>query len=691
MTSRQASPATGLPHSRRRSAAALLVVLGAVLALLLGGAGTASAHAALISTDPGQDAVVATAPSRIVLTFSEGVTLSDDSLQVYDPAGKQVEQGPPGHVDGKGSTAAVQLRGGLAQGTYTVSWRAVSEDSHPVSGAFTFSIGTKSETAVPAGVSRQGGGSTAVGALYGTARAVAYGAFALLVGSAAFLLLCWPRGVSARPVQRLLMTGWGGLLLSTVAVVLLRGPYEKGSGLADAFDLTLVRATLDERLGTALAARLLLLAAAGVFLSLLVGQLGQDGEARREAPSAEKQADPADPEEAELRRLERRAAARPERDIRLGLGAAGLLLALALAATWAGADHAAVGIQAGLALPLDILHLVAMAVWLGGLVTLLVGLGIPRERGGVGAAAVGVFSRTAFCCVAVLVATGVYQSWRGLGSWSALVDTGYGRLLLIKVGFVGVMLGIAWFSRAWTARLLAAAPRAGAESKAEVAAAVVPDRSEQSATTDPGDLPKDPKRQAQLKRQRALRAAAAERRASADSLARERAAGNERPRLRRSVLAEAAVAVAVLAVTTLLTNSAPGRNAQTSAAPGVTAPAPAPAQPVSLAVSYDTGGSGPGAKGTAAISLDPARTGRNEMHVLLTDSTGAPVDVPELRIAFDLPAKNLGPLKATLQKVDTGHWSAEAQLPMAGDWQLSLTVRSSDIDEVTQTAPVRIG
>lgn len=71
------------------------------------------------------------------------------------------------------------------------------------------------------------------------------------------------------------MTGWVALLVSTVAVLMLRGPYERGSGVGQAFDLSLVRATLDERIGTALAARLLLLAASGVFLSLLVGQLGQ--------------------------------------------------------------------------------------------------------------------------------------------------------------------------------------------------------------------------------------------------------------------------------------------------------------------------------------------------------------------------------------------------------------------------------
>jgi copper transport protein len=699
----------GTRRDARRPVSALLVVLGAVLALLLGGAGSASAHAALVSTTPGQDAVVASAPVQVTLAFSEGVRLAEDSVRVYDPAGTEVDQGSPVHVGGKDSTAAVSLRSGLGQGTYTVSWRAVSEDSHPVSGAFTFSIGKRSQTSVSSALAGQEHGSTAVGFLYGTGRAVAYGAFALLVGTAAFVLLCWPRGVAAPPVQRLLMTGWGGLLLSTVAVLLLRGPYENGSGLGGTFDLSLVRTTLDERLGTALAARLLLLAAAGVFLSLLVGQLDQRQEPQTaDGPqdSARERTDPEDPEEAELRRLEQQAATRPEREARLGLGLAGLLLAVALAATWAGADHAAVGFQAGLALPVDVLHLVAMAVWLGGLATLLVGMRIPPARGGIDPAGVALFSRTALGCVTVLVATGSYQAWRGLGSWKAFVDTGYGRLLLVKIGCVAAVVALAWISRSWTARLRGAvpAPRTAAEPqpvRGEPLTVPGPGASG-GGNEQPGNLadspdpaePEDPERRAQLARQRAARTAAAERRARAQARSRRQEDGEERTGLRRSVLAETAVATAVLVVTTLLTNAAPGRAAQAAAGgdgvPGVSSAAPAP-RSVSLTLPYDTGGSGAGAKGSIGLTLDPGGTGGNEMHLLVADSTGRSVDVPEVRVAFSLPARKLGPLRATLRKAGTGHWSAQAQLPMAGDWQVAVTVRSSDIEEDTVTAPFRIG
>ncbi|MDH6137386.1 copper transport protein [Kitasatospora sp. MAA4] len=640
-----------------RKTRAILAMVGALLVLLLGSAGTASAHAALLHTDPEQNSVVATEPAAVTLTFSEGVTLDSDALRVLDPAGKAVDTGNPGHADGKSDTATIGLRPGLANGTYTVAWRAISEDSHPVGGAFTFSIGAPSDTSVSASQVQGAKADGVVAALYGTARTVAYAAYALLVGVAAFVLLCWPRGAAVRSVQRLLMTGWVALLASTVALLLLRGPYERGTGIGQAFDLTLVRSTLDERLGTALAARLLLLAAAGVFLSLLVGQLGLSSSA---SPAAEPSGDP---EEDELRRLELRAAERPQREARLALGVGGLVLALALGATWAAADHAAVGIQVPLALPLDMLHLLAMACWLGGLATLLVGL-----RHGIGATEADRFSKVAFSSVAVLVASGVYQSWRGVGSWGALVDTEYGRLLLIKIGLVLVMLGLAWFSRRWVARL-----------RGTPEEALSPEPVEQEQEVGLAD---DPVRQAQLDRQRAALASAKVRRTQDGSPVR---AG-----LRRAVLVESAVAVAVLVVTTLLTNAPPGRVAAATAAPSAGAPA-ATGQPVVLKLAYDTGGTGTGAKGTATLSIDPARTGGNAIKLVVSDSAGQPVDVPEVQLSFTLPDRDLGPLPVVLAKSGTGTWSGTAQLPLAGDWVAAVVVRSSDIDQTTQTKPVKIG
>ncbi|AUY50579.1 FixH family protein [Streptomyces sp. CB01881] len=665
-------PRTAGGRTARHRIAALLGLLGAVLALMLAGAGPASAHATLQSTDPAQNSVVAAAPQTVTLTFSEAVSLSGDSVRVLDPAGRAVDTGNPAHADGRDNTARVGLNSGLANGTYTVAWRAVSEDSHPIGGAFTFSVGAPSDTSVSATALSGAEADSTVAALYGTGRTVAYGAFALLAGAAAFVLICWPAGAVQRSVQRLLMSGWVALLVSTVAVLMLRGPYERGSGLGQAFDLSLVRATLDERIGTALAARLLLLAASGVFLSLLVGQLGQPPRTAGPAAGGAEE----DAEESELRELEQRAAERPQREARLGLGVAGLVLAVALSATWVGADHASVGIQVWLALPFGMLHLIAMALWLGGLAAMLVGL-----RHGIGADVADRFSKVAFGAVAVLTATGIYQSWRGLGSWGALTGTEYGRLLLVKTGCVVAMLGVAWISRSWLARL-----RADPEEAVAVAPAEAPEPVVVAAHSD------DPVRQAQLARQQAAR----------ESAGRDRGLTPTRAGLRRSVLVEALVAVAVLVVTTMLTNSPPGRVAGEvaagapaagagPAAPGVPAPQTVPGQTLELKLPYDTKGRTPNAKGTATVTLNPARTGPNEVHLKLDGADGQPVEVPEVQLAFTLPDRDLGPLPVTLTAEGTGRWSGTAQLPLAGNWVVSVQVRSSDIDQTTEIKPLKIG
>lgn len=127
------------------------------------------------------------------------------------------------------------------------------------------------------------------------------------------------------------------------------------------------------------------------------------------------------------------------------------------------AEHASTGLQPGIAMPVDVLHLLAVATWLGGLTALLVALyRAPADRA-VEGSAVRRFSQVAFGSVLAVIATGVYQSWRQLGSWSAFTDTRYGQLLLIKIGLVALLVGIAWISRRWTAQLADTTADGGAD------------------------------------------------------------------------------------------------------------------------------------------------------------------------------------------------------------------------------------
>ena len=651
-----------------RRVGALLGALTTLLALMLAGATAASAHAALLSTDPAEGSIVQTAPTEVTLHFSEQVTLSPDDVRVFDPSGKQVTSGSTGHAGNDDTTAQVQLGSGLAEGTYTVAWRAISADTHPVSGAFTFSYGRASATTSVAG-EQAPKGSALVGALYGGSRSVQYGAYALLIGSVVLVLRCWPRGVRLRSVQRLMLGGWVALLLSTVAELLLRGPYAQAGGLGGVFNLTLIQQSLGERLGTLLVVRILLLAAVGVFLAVLAGQAGVGAE-----PPAEGEAESGSEDGSE----DARADPGQELRVRIVLGVVWAVLAVALACTWALGDHASVGMQVALAVPLDVVHILSMACWLGGLAAVLVGLRRSEADGGIGAVQVARFSTIAMCSVAALVGTGVYQAWRGLGSWGALVSTTYGQLLLVKIGAVLVMLAAAWMSRRWTAVLRdQPTPEPAEDLPAEDPAAEDASADEpvgEEARTD------DPVRRAQLARQQALRAGVADRRA--------REASPARGMLLRSVLLEVSFAVVVLVVTTLLTNSAPGRAVTEQKA----ALAATQNLPVNVTLPFNTGGPGDNAVGKVNIEIDPARTGLNTLHAYVFDSKGKPVDVPELDVSLSLAAQQLGPLPVPLDHVDIGHWAADnLELPLQGSWLLVVNVRSDAIDETTVSTTIQVG
>ncbi|MFB7025508.1 MULTISPECIES: copper resistance CopC/CopD family protein [unclassified Streptomyces] len=660
--------------------ARLLILAAALLGTLLAGAAPASAHAALTGSDPQDGAVVATAPKEVNLTFSEQVAMSADSIRVLDPAGRRADTGEIRDLcSGSIVRYGVELRAGLPDGTYTVAWQTVSADSHPIAGAFTFSIGAPSATSVALPDQEPGGGL--VGALYGIARYLSYAGFAVLVGGGAFVLVCWPRGAGVRPVQRTVVRAWLTLTGATLVMLLLRNPYTGSGELSDAFDLAGLKSVLETKTGAALTSRLLLLGAAALFVAVLFGSY-----TRRTDPKEKK-------------------------DLVFGLGIGGTVVAAGIAGTWALAEHASTGIQPGIAMPVDILHLLAVATWLGGLTVLLVAL---YRTPSVERAAIERFSKVAFASVAVLVATGIYQSWRQVGSWSALTGTRYGQLLLVKIGLMGVLVGIAWISRRWTQRL-ADLPstekdteqkhtegneegteatgngKASETEEADTASEAAPDDDPDpdiDSDVDSGAAPDNgpdiaPERAAQLARQRAAVATARRKR--------ERDADPERSGLRRSVLTEAAVAVVLLVVTTVLTATEPGRTEEEAGrSTAASGPAAVPDRPVDIRLPFDTGGAD--GKGVVRLSLDPGRTGANGLHLYVERPDGKPLDVPEIKVALTLEAKAVGPLPVAPDRIQAGHWSASGvQIPMPGEWRIQVTVRTSDIDQTTIDKNVKIG
>ncbi|MCV2490807.1 copper resistance protein CopC [Geodermatophilus sp. YIM 151500] len=488
----------------RHPAARRLPVLFALLAgwLLAGvlGAGPAAAHAELVSTAPGEGAELAVAPASVVLEFTESVSLGAGYARVLDGDGDRVDTGAPS-VDG--STVTIPLRHDLPDDGYLVTYRVISTDSHPVSGAFGFVVGD-AEPVDEAVADAADDGDALVTGLLVVARWLGFAGLALGAGIPAFLLLCWPEGWAAPRLHRAAVIGAGLVAAGAALLFLLQGPYAAGAGLGVIADPDLLVGTAATPYGLTLLFRVVVALA---LLTLL--RLGATAD---------------------------RAAAGPSRAVVV----VGTVLAAGLVVATAAVGHPVAGPLPAFAVLVTSVHVAAMTVWVGGLVALLAGLlrpGIPAAQLGT---ALTRFSRLAFGAVTALVLSGVAQTVRELGSLSGLVSTAYGRVLLAKVLLVLLVLGAAGVSRVWVQQHLGA-PRPRRPGRRVTAHAYSAE-----AAADAGGAP-DPDPTASAARLRAE--------AQADG------AVEDVGPFRRSVLLEAAVVAVVLALSAVLAGTPPARSA----------------------------------------------------------------------------------------------------------------------------------
>ena len=102
--------------------------------------GPALAHAHLQASAPAAGEVLAAPPARVSLTFSEALETQFSSVAVTDGAGLRVDSNDLAAAAGDAKTVRIDLRP-LRAGRYTVTWRAVSVDTHRTQGSFVFSVG----------------------------------------------------------------------------------------------------------------------------------------------------------------------------------------------------------------------------------------------------------------------------------------------------------------------------------------------------------------------------------------------------------------------------------------------------------------------------------------------------------------------------------------------------------------------
>lgn len=243
------------------------------------------------------------------------------------------------------------------------------------------------------------------------ARWTGYLSLALFIGGLAFVTLLWPRGAHEPRARALLGLAWTCGLLASVAGIGLQGSYAALGGLRDALRAETYVDVLTTEPGVVLAARVLLWVLAAVVLSALL----QGGPRTSRSPGWR-------------------------------VGALAVCLGLLRATGMAG--HNSEGGEPTWGALADLVHLLGVSLWIGGLVMLALAV-LPRRRVGELADVVPGYSRLAAVSVAGIVVAGLVLAWQVVGSYDALLHTSYGHLLLLKTGILGVVLPAALASRQW--------------------------------------------------------------------------------------------------------------------------------------------------------------------------------------------------------------------------------------------------
>jgi copper transport protein len=428
---------------RRRS-----LIVAAVLALALVAPAAASAHARLEGTSPPQGAVAQTEPGAVVFEFDEPVEGNFGAVRVYDADGERVDEGDAFHPNGEGPKLGVHLKPGLPDGSYTATYRVVSADGHIVSSGYVFSIG-KAGMAPHQTVGELIGGAgngKVTEVAYGIARGLEYAAIALAVGGIAFLLICWLPALGAagieeesrhaasaafaRRLRKILWIASAIGLLATGAQIILEGAEASGISAFSAITKPIVEETLGTNFGTVWGLAFLAWLAIAVSATLVKGG---SGDPRTNLPAVRERGGP------------------PSHllgALLIAIPAAYLCLCPALA------GHGSSQSPVALNFPVNVVHVAAMAIWLGGLASLLLILPAatrsattPADRGRLLAGPLARFSTLALVMVALIMATGLIQAYVYVRHLGDLLSTGYGRAVLAKFLLLLGVIGLASYNR----------------------------------------------------------------------------------------------------------------------------------------------------------------------------------------------------------------------------------------------------
>ena len=369
----------------RTARARWLAAAGGALAVAIGLASPVLAHALLAASQPSAGSNLSSAPTEVVLTFTEAPDPKLSSVRVLSPTGTSVTSGPVAAVAGSPTKLRVGLVS-LKPGVYTVAWTTISSvDGHLARGSFAFGMGATP----PSGTGpTESSGSSPVSPVGVAGRWILYGGLFVLLGAAFAGVIIFP--APPPPTLPLVIWGWAAAMAGSLVVIGVQMA-EAGVGMGG---------VIGTSLGMAVALRLAPVLAAAPAAAWLV-----------------------------WRRPLSRAA----------LAAVGVAAAAAMLGDVA-ESHAAASGAVIFNVVVQWVHVAASGTWLGGLVALLLGL---RGRPGDETRRIAMrFANGATLGIALVALTGVVRALSEIGPLQNLAFTDFGRLLVAKSALLGMLAGL---------------------------------------------------------------------------------------------------------------------------------------------------------------------------------------------------------------------------------------------------------
>lgn len=406
-------------HTRRHGIRLLRWLAMGALILLWARAGVALAHAVIRVAEPSPNAILETAPTQVRLFLTEPVAPAFSRIAVYGASGRRMDNGDLKAEDADNTILVVTLPP-LPNGTYLVSWEVLSSvDGHSSTGSYPFGVGVSRLAAV----SSERPTPWQFTPLSAGARWLNLAGLALLLGLFVFRLFVWNPALAARQLdgaeERLdldfgrtsLKIGSTGLVLVGLTLVIILLALSSTVNLLTA---GVFQAWLDTRYGTMWLIRFLFVVLLGFGVADLYAGLS---EGRGSLRGWEWWAWP--------------------------LSLIGLTLATSLTS-----HSAALATDTALAISVDVVHVLAAGIWVGGLLQLAVALWQTRRLAAVSRTWLTLsllinFSALAAGAVGALLVSGGYLALKHIGSWAALFDTVYGWALIAKIALAAPAFGIA--------------------------------------------------------------------------------------------------------------------------------------------------------------------------------------------------------------------------------------------------------